>query len=399
MTQRKGSVAAALVVIVLVVALGATVVIYQKESGVQTEGIAGAFVWPAFGFGLIGALLLWRRPENLVGRLFALDGLLLATGTFTDHYARYVFGTDSELPAGNWAAWYSEWWWIPFLFLTLCFIPMLFPEGQNLPGRWRWLLRFAVFTMTWGVLVSVFDPGLEYGGATRSVDNPIGISPFGDLEEGSSSAFFFLSALVCVLGSGASLVVRFVRSRGTERRQLKLFTYACGLFIVLFVGMGLTDGFTGLSLPPWTEGLIITLPSIGAGAAILRHRLYDIDVIINRTLVYGALTAMLAGAYLGIVVLLQRILEPVTADSDLAIAGSTLAVAALFRPMRSRVQGFIDRRFYRRKYDAAATLEQFSGGLRDQVELESLNRELIGVVTRTVQPSSVSLWLRSGETL
>lgn len=396
MTSRAGSVAAAAVIVIMTAAFSATVLVYQRQPELHAEGVVSAFVWPALGFGLIGALLLWRRPENLIGRLFALDGLLLATGSFTDHYARYVFGTGSDLAAADWAAWYSEWWWIPFLFLTLCFIPMLFPEGRILPGRWRWLLRFALFTMTWGVLMSVFDPGLEFSGATGSVENPIGISPFGDLEEGAASPFFFLSALACVVGSGASLVVRFVRSRGTERRQLKLFTYACTLFIVLFLGMGLADGLAGLSLPSWAEGLIITLPSIGAGAAILRHRLYDIDVIINRTLVYGALTAILAAAYLGIVVLLQRVLGPITADSDLAIAGSTLAVAALFRPLRSRVQGFIDRRFYRRKYDVAATLEEFSDGLRDQVELESLNHELIDVVTRTMQPAHASLWLPPG---
>ena len=206
----------------------------------------------------------------------------------------------------------------------------------------------------------------------------------------------FSGLVVSLLASVASLVVRLRRSRGDERQQIKWFLTAAAV-LTLIIGIApftfFTPGFPEWAWPVALLGSLSLIP-IAAGVAILKYRLYEIDVIINRTLVYVALTAMLASAYLGIVVVLQRVLEPLTADSDIAIAGSTLAVAALFRPLRTRVQTFIDHRFYRRKYDAAATLSAFSSHLREQVDLDSLGRELVGVVGTTMQPAHASLWLR-----
>jgi hypothetical protein len=206
-----------------------------------------------------------------------------------------------------------------------------------------------------------------------------------------------------MVASAVALVLRFRRSRGEERLQLKWLAAAAGtvasLYLVAMAG-SLTYAFSDAKADPlWAQVLDqVALVSCGLipiaiGIAILKHRLYDIDLIINRTLVYGGLTALLAATYFGIVVLLQGVI-PAAGDSDLTIAGSTLAVAALFRPLRARVQSFIDRRFYRRKVDAQRTLESFSSRLRDDVDLDHLSADLLGVVRDTLQPAHASLWLR-----
>jgi hypothetical protein len=232
--------------------------------------------------------------------------------------------------------------------------------------------------------------------SSRTLPNPIGIPGLHDVEEGPISVVLLLGALSSVLAGMVSVVVRFRRSRGEERQQMKWFTFAVVLLIVEFVFQSaILDGAGGDRIPV-IDGIAMALVPISAAVAIFRYRLYDIDVVINRALVYGALTAVLAAAYLGLVVVFQEVLSPLTADSDVAVAGSTLAVAALFRPVRARVQEFIDRRFYRHKYDASETLEEFASSLRDEVDLDSLSRELVGVVADTMQPAHASLWLRAG---
>jgi len=211
--------------------------------------------------------------------------------------------------------------------------------------------------------------------------------------------------IVLLAVSIGSVVIRQRRAEGLERLQLRWFTSAVGLVVVLVVAQGMVflRYESGTALPPWATvisylGIVSSavLP-LAVGIAILRYRLYDIDRIINRTLVYGALTAILVLAYVGSVVLLGGLLRPVTGSNDLAVAGSTLAVAALFAPARRRIQAFVDRRFYRSRYDAARTVEAFSARLRDEVNLDTLTRDLQGVVRDTLQPTSVSVWLREPE--
>jgi hypothetical protein len=244
-----------------------------------------------------------------------------------------------------------------------------------------------------GIAANFVAEGLHRGRIEDfpQVMNPIGVSsPLLDLLQGLA----VLGLLIGVFGSSASLIARFRRSRGEQRQQMKWLALAGAvaaatlpIAVVLSDVIGVTAANGAIMLS------VLGLP-VATGVAILRYRLYDIDVVINRTLVYGALTATLAAAYLGSVLLLQLLLRPLTADSNLAIAGSTLAVAALFRPARARIQAAVDRRFYRRKYDAARTLERFGTRLREQVALDNLSGELRTVVVETMQPAHVSLWLR-----
>jgi hypothetical protein len=254
-------------------------------------------------------------------------------------------------------------------------------------------------------------PGPIDTDAAREVDNPFGVEAADALLSFGRGVTDLLAA-VAFIAATASLVVRFRRSRGTERQQLKWFAYAGGVaalglalaFLQVFFGLDESD--RGEEAAGWLEavGTVGWFTALGAitigiplatGLAILRHRLFDIDVVIRRTLVYGALIATLLASYLAGVLLLQLALSPLTEDNGLAIAGSTLASAALFRPASARIRELVDRRFYRRKYDAAQTVERFGARLRDEVELDSVVGDLRGVVTETMQPAHVSLWLRT----
>ncbi len=358
----------------------------------------------ALGFPLVGAIIASRRPGNAVGWLLLAIGVLMALGGMLDTNVR-----SASAPALGLSAWLSEWIWYVWLTCAACVLPQIFPTGRLVSPRWRPVLWLSVAALITSVTAAAFTPG-PFGDveSPRPIENPFGIPGAGGLLEVVGTAGDLL-AIAAFLGAGASLVVRFRRSRGTERQQLKWFAFA-GMLTLTGLALAMLGilfgaqqhGSSGtLAQAAGNVGWFITLAGIlfaiplATGMAILRHRLYDIDVVINRTLVYGALTAILIGAYLGMVLLFQLALTPLTEQSDLAIAGSTLAVAALFRPARGRVQELVDRRFYRSKYDAAHEVEAFSARLRDEVELDALSRELGAVARHTMQPAHVSLWLRA----
>jgi hypothetical protein len=344
-------------------------------------------------FPLVGALVASRRPENAIGWLFCGAGLLFAAASLADGWATYALAErDGTVPGGVTAAWLGSWLFLPPLFGTPQLLFLLFPDGRPLSARWRAAVGLAAAGIVLLAVGAALVPGPIVDAPVEGLANPFGV-------DGAEvvAGLGWTSGLLSIVLATASLALRFRRARGEERLQLKWFVFAAVLFAVSCAAAGLLFLAHG-DLPAGGQLLVLaafaTIPS-AAAIAILRYRLYDVDVVVNRTLVYGALTATLAGAYLGCVLLFQLLLSPLTEDSGLAIAGSTLAVAGLFGPARARIQAAVDHRFYRRRYDAARTLEGFTARLRDELDLEALAGDLRGVVRDTVQPAHVSLWLRS----
>ena len=338
-----------------------------------------------FTFPVVGSLVASRRPGNAIGWLFCAAGALFAAAGLADGYATYALAEG--LSGGLWAAWLGSWLFLPPLFGTPPLLFLLFPGGRPLSRAWRWAVWLAAAAIALQGIGAALLPGELVDAPVQGLENPVGVAG-ADALEGLGWGLCLVSLLLAT----ASLALRFRRARGYERQQLKWFVSAAVLFALSCVTAGVIWSLEG-ELPAAGQLLVLTAYAtipIAAAIAILRHRLYDIDVVIRRTLTYGALTATLAAAYLGSVVLIGL----AAGESDVAIAVSTLAVAALFRPARARIQAIVDRRFYRRRYDAARTLEAFSGRLRDEIDLEALGADLRAVVRDTVQPAHVSLWLR-----
>ena len=348
-------------------------------------------------FPTVGALVASRRPENPIGWIFCAVSLVIGIGIFTEGYAAYALhASPVPLPGVRYAAWFSSWTGGPGALLAAAFLFLLFPTGTLPSRRWRLVAWTAAIGGPLTALGLAFEPGpLD---AHRSIDNPVAIGgTLGAVVE-VLSVIGAVVLNVAVLAAGISLVLRLRRSRGVERQQLKWFVYAAVL-----MGGGFAASIVFSSGPvnsiAWTSGILgfMSLP-LAVGIALLRYRLYDIDRIINRTLVYAALTAMLVAVYLVCVVALRGLVFGFTGrSSQLVVVASTLTIAALFNPLRWRLQGFIDRLFYRGKYDAAMTLETFSARLRDETDLDRLGGDLVAVVRDTVQPEHASLWLRTPE--
>jgi len=356
----------------------------------------------ATGYSVIGAIIASRLPDHPIGWICCAIGLTGAVEHFSSEYAIYALLAHPEvLAAGNAMLWLCDWVWI-FMFGLIVYLILLFPNGRLPSSRWRWFAWFSgALTLLAVILMAISpDAALDVLGASDnvhiSVPNPLGI-------EGLPSLYRLVQTLVLALGlvGAASVVVGRRGARGIERQQMKWLLYASAIF---FVGNVLKNTvfspLGGISWGLWVGYLLIAVGGLGGpisiGIAILRYRLYEIDTLINRTLVYGSLTAMLVALYFGVIVVLQRLFVLLTGEqSTLAVVASTLLIAALFNPLRGRVQSFIDMRFYRRKYDARKTLEAFSAKLRDETDLEALNAELIGVVRETMQPSHISLWQRT----
>ena len=363
---------------------------------------------PILAFPLVGALIAARRPQNPVGWICLADGLLWMLLGLFDYYSVYGLAQPGSVPFPAAAAGMGQWLWVPTVGLLAIYLILLFPDGR-LPSRgWRplaWLSGAVIVLVSFG---SGLSPGpiAELGG----VRNPFGLE--GQPWVAYAANVGLVPFLVCILASVVSLILRYRRSGGEERQQIKWMAFAASVVGLGFVGAMVSGliafvfapeawGATADSAPLWFDllftGVLLSFGGVpvAVGIAVMRHRLYDIDLLINRALVYGSLTAMLVVLYFGSVVTLQAALRVLTGqDSTLAIVASTLTIAALFSPLRQRVQRSVDRRFYRRKYDAAKTLAAFNARLRQETDLGSLDDELVGVVRETMQPAHVGFWLR-----
>jgi hypothetical protein len=377
------------------VALSATglVLLAQVPAGVleradNSLALSALFVAILLVFGLVGATVASRLPVNPIGWLFLALALIEGVYEFAFGYTHLAL-QRGDLPAEQWTAWLANWTSPlspPFLAASL----LLFPDGRPPTPRWRWVLwlcgpLFALIFAQYALAPGAID---EFPALT----NPLGVAGADWLADVPTEPLMF----ALIIAAAAALVVRFRRSRGVERQQVKWFAYAAAMMALFLLVSTVTQGLFGDAadedsiLAGFFFAACISGVPLSAGIAILRHRLYDIDLVIRRTLIYAGLTATLGAAYLASVLLVGL----AVGRSGLAVAVSTLAVAALFRPALARIQAVVDRRFYRRRYDAQRTLEAFGGRLRDELDLETLAADLRAVVQDTVQPTHVSVWLR-----
>jgi hypothetical protein len=372
-------------------ASGLVLSISNDPHGASKFAIVGAVL--GVSFPLVGAVIAARQPHNPIGWIFCAIGLSQGLDTFDTAYSTYVFVAKAgPLPGADVMAWLSTWTYAPGFALLMTFSLLLFPDGHLPSARWRpvaWLSVVALVLDTVPVAVvgwHLRGPRLLPGPTAPrdpALALALGIQMFG-----------VIFTLTLGLAAALSVFLRFRRARGVQRQQLKWFAYAAVVGVVLFAA--------SLPLPPYSLagvllGIVVSpIVPLAAGIAILRYRLYDIDHIINRTLVYGAVTAALAITYIAGVVAFGSVVRQLGGQesSSLAVAASTLMVAALFEPLRKRVQFVIDRHFYRRRYDAVRTIESFSARLRDEVDLQTLSAQLVAVVGEVMQPTGVSLWLR-----
>jgi hypothetical protein len=355
-------------------------------------GFRGVNVVFSVAFSTVGAVLTLRRPDTPIGWLFATVGLGFAVGAFTYDYGVYAVLANPGLPLGPEAAWATQWGWPPILG-AVAGVFLLFPDGRLLSPRWRPMLWLAAMSSATAVIGFAFDPGPLTEFAV--IDNPFGLEAASPVPE-LMGVVGMLGLGLALLGAGASLVLRFRRARGEQRQQLKWIAYAAGLEALALAASLLSflrwerSPVVVVALVVWG---LVAIP-VAAAVAILRYRLYAIDRLINRTVVYGLLTALLGGTYAGAVLVGGHLFGGVGDEPpSWAVAGATLAVAAAFQPARRRIQNAVDRRFNRHRYDAARTVEAFSVRLRDYLDLDALTSELLAVVSQTVEPRTASLWL------
>lgn len=355
-----------------------------------------AFAIFVLGFATVGALVVSRHPSNPVGWLCAVSGLVYVCAGLADTFVTtYPESARNAAPIVRFLIAVGQSLWAIGLGLGATLLMLLFPDGKLPSPRWRPVAWVASICLTVLPLTLILTPGRiqDY-----PIQNPVGIPGAGPALEAIASVAL-IGLVVTIPICLASLFFRYRRAPQRQRQQLKWLLFAAVLVGLLFstaVAIPIVGNESDLAVEVsnFLFTLSLSVIPIGIGVAMLRHRLYDIDVIINRALVYTGLTAVLGLTYVAIVFALQQVLSPITQESDLAIAASTLTVAALFRPARSGLQAFIDRRFYRRKIDATLTLDEFSSSLRDEVDLAALSLQLESVVKETMQPAHVSLWLR-----
>ena len=383
---------------------------YWVTPGAVIGELLGFVPFLAFvAFPLVGALIASRHPENPIGWICLVAGLLWMLILVSQAYSAYGLMKPGSIPFPvTIHALLYAWLWVPTVGLIGIYLLLLFPDGRLLSRRWRLLAWLAGAVIAVESAAVFLTPGPIQD--LKGVRNPFGLENHPWVE---GLGLIVLPLLpLCMVASAVSLVLRFRRSTGVVREQIKWIAFAASFMGLLYLGIMGTGLIFYLISAPQTPSDLGSQSLLGAllenvtvlsfagvpvaiGFAVLKYRLYEIDILINRTLVYGSLTATLVGVYVGSIIVLQGLVRALTSqESQLAIVASTLAVAALFNPLRRRVQAFVDRRFYRRKYDATKTLEVFSSKLRDETNLDALSDDLTSVVKETMQPAHVSLWLR-----
>ena len=375
-----------LAIVAILCALGGAVFIAlngrEHITGFSVSGVGLGIAFPT-----IGAFIATRRPHNPIGWIFCSIGLSQGVDVLVTQYSEYGLTRTDHLFGAEIASWLAGWTFAPGFGLLLTLSILLFPSG-HLPSR-RWLV--IAYLSILGIALTVVPVAVgtwSHRGPELLQDD---LSQVGTETVHQLQGLGFFAILFCAVACVANLIIRFRRSTGEERVQLKWFTYA-GTVVVLSLAISpfatlpqILDATLSLVLAP--------LLPVATAIAILKYRLYDIDRVVNKALVYGALTAVLVAGYAAGVLVMQSVL-PLPEDSEIAIATSTLAMAALFRPLRGRIQALVDRRFYRARYDAAHTINAFGSALRNETNLDSLASSLIGVVAGTVQPAHTSLWLK-----
>ena len=369
-------------------------------------------VWAGLAFGLMmlafpiaGVLIATRRPETPIGWLLLAIGVGwgLANSTYSDYGLRLHPGS---LPAADYAGIVGSVLWAPTIGITATFLLLVFPDG-HLPGpRWRYVAYVSAFGILVGTLSMLVAPGPMKDAGYPRIDNPLGISALGAVSGYGQAALLLL--LVAIPASAASLIVRYRRAAPTERLQIKWLAGAAAAVAAIYLVVWLVSAIaspSGEVGPAWLQAartlalVSFALIPVAIGIAVLRHGLYAIDVIVRKTLIYAVLIACLAVLYIGSVYAIESAVRTVSGQSGtLAVTISTLVVAVAFQPLRSRIQRAVDHRFYRARYDATHTLEAFSARMRDLVDLEALNDEVLEVVTGALHPSHATLWLRSTRT-
>ena len=374
-------------------------------AALEITGLAAAFasrdetaIWLAVSFAptmvafvVVGGLISSRHPANAIGWLLSTIGFMFALVVACSSSVRWGLPSGRLLSRETW-----EWVdvgsnaWVIGLGLIGTQLATRLPDGQLPSSRWRWFSRITMVLIAVALVGMATQPGRVEG--VPGTSNPVASSMLAPL------ATAFLLVILSFIAGVGGLVIRYRRSTGHERAQLRWVALGGTAFVVIYIVTLLLSNLAGENstignvITSFSQAAFAALP-VGIGFAILRQRLYDIDVVINRALVYGSLTATLAAVYLGSVLLLQLLLDRFTQGSGLAVAASTLATAALVRPARSRIQDAVDRRFFRRKYDATQTLERFGSHLRDEVDLDTLKDELRAAVSETMQPAHVTLWV------
>ena len=398
--KNRSTVLAWLLSLICVIGASASLIIWLLNQNGRPAPfeLSQALVW-SWGlpvlFSVLAAMIIARQPQNRVGWLLMLPALVTVVPIDT-----YLATPQTVLTPSLWLLlWYDNWSWIPVIF-PVFLIPLHFPNGRPPTPKWNWINWLALGMWLFFVLLTPFFHDMGPMNYAWTLPNPVGFIPL-EVADGPVLFAWGIGLITVVSASVLSLLVRYRRAQSRERQQIKWLLYAGFLFVFVYTitfflsdtqQSGFASGWVDLSL-----SLSILTIAVAIGIAILRYQLFDIDVIIRKTAVYAVLSALLGLVYFGSIVLLQTIFETVTdARSPVIIVVSTLLIAALFAPLRQRVQAVIDRRFFRKKYNAQQILAQFAKTARDEVSLEALTAELTRVVQETMQPEQANIWLRTG---